>query len=352
MGEVLFLQSIFQKEDNENYSRNAQLYQDMLRYCKITLSRQERLFQGYNNNDDDNNNNHDTNSSFTYRELASWLMEGNNEEFKHRYHNKDSQKKDKIENSQKRIKNKLSELIELGLIKSSGSRKQQKGNGTISLYKFTEFGYLLALIIESFDSSKASSVNDEIYDLLQLMFKIKENSSSSTILYSNFFKKCKEKGVFRDIVSLFGENLRSNRRYFINVLELIRATLRLNFKNKEKNIIFNHIFNETINELDAKTRNLVLFHLKLEIEQLMEDMLNDHNILFDKDNIFEKARFAYREFPRIICLIAYCPLCNLYYPIGLSLLEYREELMYVREDFLVGCPRCKLGKTLFVPVLL
>ena len=180
----------------------------------------------------------------------------------------------------------------------------------------------MALIIESFDSSKASSVNDEIYNLLQLMFKIKENSSSSsTILYSNFFKKCKEKGVFGDIVSLFGENLSSEKRYFINVLELIRVTLRLNFKDEDKNIIFNHIFNETINDLDAKTRNLVLFHLKLEIEQLMEDMLNDHNILFDKDNIFEKARFAYRNFPRVIRLIAYCPLCNLYYPIGVNHLE-------------------------------
>jgi hypothetical protein len=267
-------------------------------------------------------------------------------------------KKDKIENSQKRIKNKLGDLIELGLIKSSGARKQQKGNGTISLYKFTEFGYLLALIIESFDSSKASSVNDEIYNLLQLMFKITENSSSSTILYSNFFKKCKEKGVFGDIVSLLRENLSSKKRYFINVLELIRVTLRLNFNDEDKNIIFNHIFNETINELDAKTRNLVLFHLKLEIEQLMEDMLNDHNILFDKDNIFENMRFKVRGLPGVISLIAYCPLCDLYYPVGVSLLEYREESIYAHrniiQNFLVGnieCTTCKISK-IYVPNLL
>ena len=66
------------------------------------------------------------------------------------------------------------------------------------------------------------------------MFRITENSLSSTILYSNFFKKCKEKGVFADIVSLFRENLSSEKRYFLNVLELIQITLRLNFKNEEK----------------------------------------------------------------------------------------------------------------------
>ena len=139
------------------------------------------------------------NRSFTLREITDWIT-ANKEG------NINKPNKQRIENPQKTIKNKLQNLVQLELLRIAGNRPVAKGTGTTPIYQFTEYADLLALIIESFEfksSQEFSCICNEIFNILCTIFPAKEGSTSTTVFYSNFFKKCKENGVFEYIVVLF-----------------------------------------------------------------------------------------------------------------------------------------------------
>ena len=136
--------------------------------------------------------------------LGYWLLD-NNKEFLNRY--KTSKNKEQpIENIQKRVKRKLNNLEKLGLIQNIGTRKQRKGSGSVTVYKYTDFGHLLAWIIQSFDPAMSEEANAQIYRIIGTILKIDKDSPSLDIFYLSFLGKCKDNRVFGDIVYLFKEN--------------------------------------------------------------------------------------------------------------------------------------------------
>jgi hypothetical protein len=68
-------------------------------------------------------------------------------------------------------------------------------------------------------------------------------------------------------------------------------------------------------ELDPAVKQLVLYHLKLDIEEKIENQVG-----YFKG--FEKKRYDIRDSPELIALEAFCTICQVYYPIGMNLLEY------------------------------
>lgn len=183
----LVLSFIFQK--NSDDTNNALLDQDILRYSLVITKGQtpEQI-------DKDGPN-------FTQRDLAKWLIK-NNLGFIALYEGKDITDSDKIENTQKRVKNRLKGLELIGLVKHRNV-KQQKGTGETAVYMFSPYGYVLAWIIESFNPNSRDNANNEIHKWLEIIYRVEEYSSSTIIFYARFFKKCNEKGQFEYIVSLF-----------------------------------------------------------------------------------------------------------------------------------------------------
>jgi hypothetical protein len=203
--------------------------------------------------------------------------------------------------------------------------------GTVALYKYTEYGSLLALIIETWcPTTDQKSTENEIFNLLSLIFPIKEDSPASTIFYSKFFRKCKDKEVFRKIVKLIGKVL-SGGLPIVSIIDLFRHVLQLDFEDRESRVYFNSLFDETINELDAKSRDLILYSLKLDIERKMEEEVQ----YFER---FEKMRFKVRADPDKIALECFCMKCKLV-PIHISLILYRKASSHASD--LQGFPTAK-----------
>jgi hypothetical protein len=123
------LSSIIEKDTDGNYTKNALLYQDILRY--LICEKKDQANSG-------------TGASFTHREVSHWLLK-NNQEFINLY--KDSAgntpTKNKVENTQQRVKDRLGDLVSLDLIQVS-STKQSKGNGSTFLYNGVYYGYMIA----------------------------------------------------------------------------------------------------------------------------------------------------------------------------------------------------------------
>jgi hypothetical protein len=206
----LAINSIFQKEEDDDiYTDDALLDQDILRYS-LVIARDQTPEQI----DKDN-------PKFTHRVVAKWLIK-NNSEYIALYKGKDLTDSEKIGNTQRRVKNRLKDLEVLGLVKQHGETKQQKGTGQTPVYAYTRYGYVLASIIESFDPKSRDKANNEIYNWFEIVFRLDEYSPSVIIFYAHFFKKCKEKGQFEYIVSLFRSILRSTT-WLTNPFDLFNA---------------------------------------------------------------------------------------------------------------------------------
>jgi hypothetical protein len=249
--EPVAISSIFaRKVQNGDYTYSASLYQNILRYFLVL--KQKR----YENNG----------LSFTSWEITDWLTINNED-------HTDKSIKDRIENPQKTVKNKLKNLVQLQLLNDAEGRPMARGSGTTSTYQFTEYGSLLAWIIESYNSQISQEIIcNEIYNLLCDIFMVNDTlSSTSTVIFiSKFFEKCMKREVFEYIVILFREALVKIDPQIVRLADLFQYVLRLDFKDIERRTFLNGLFDETIDELDLKTRKLVLYNLKLDIERKMK----------------------------------------------------------------------------------
>lgn len=172
---------VFKKDENGHYTKSALLYQDILRYA---------IFRKKDNASDD---------PFRHWDLAEWLVMNNNE-FINRYKGSSDRHttiNNRIENTQKRTKDRLNDLVDLGLILIVGQTKVKKGTATTSLYLFTDLGYLLAWIIEGFNPIKRETADIEIYNLFDLNYKRISSPSSYDTFNSALYKKYRERRLWR-----------------------------------------------------------------------------------------------------------------------------------------------------------
>jgi hypothetical protein len=115
--ENINLGSIFQKKDEQNFTDRATLYQDILNFC-IEQGQAGKL-------------------QFKHREIASWLLE-NNEELLYYYSGfrAHTKKSVKIENTQERIKKRLDDFVKLDLLRVSETTQQKGGRNNKSLRNY------------------------------------------------------------------------------------------------------------------------------------------------------------------------------------------------------------------------
>jgi hypothetical protein len=325
--EPVAISSIFARRIEDGiYTYSASLYQNILRYFLVL--RQKRS---------ENNS-----LSFTWWEITDWQTINKED-------HTDKPVKDRIENPQKTIKNKLKNLVQLHLLNEAESKPMTRGSGNTPTYQFTEYGCLLAWIIESFESTTSQEVVcNAVYDLLRSIFTVDDKlaATSTSIFISQFLKKCKERGVFENIVILFRETLVRVDHSIVGMVDLFRHVFWLDFKDIEQRTFFNSLFDETINELDLETRKLVLYNLKLDIERKMRISVTDFKE-------FEKVRFRVKGYADTVALESHCIICDFHAVVAVDLLDYRERTANSDLGIITReCPGCGMENSLYLAIVL
>lgn len=309
------INAIFEKVNDKYYEKNALLTQDILSYHYKVIRK------------------NGINGSFRFWDLALWLV-NNNLEFVTRYRGTHVRDSYKIENTKQSIHNKLEELIYLDLIRIKGVDKAQKVNTKIKTYEYTKGGQLLSWLIKGLDPKQPQDANNEIYELLTTIFKIREDSSSISIF--RFLTKCKDKGNFDKLIEYIQHLLHQARSpEFKSMIDLVVYIFDSGFRDSPEQITFVDMWYETIRGLEPAIRKRMLHRMKLGIE-----------IRFEKNQAFVSKQ--YEEFSvklianyRKFALAGYCDNCRKERNVSIHYLDYiKKFLLVASEDVKLKCPRC------------
>jgi hypothetical protein len=111
----------------------------------------------------------------------------------------------KTNSSEGHQKDKLSDLVDLNLIRIIGTTKQKKGTGLVDLYEHTLPGYLMALLIKANQESRERT-SETIERVLRIIHTYTKTNDSCSLLFINkFLRNCATKGSFLAIVDFFME---------------------------------------------------------------------------------------------------------------------------------------------------
>jgi hypothetical protein len=327
--------SIFERDEEGKYTDDAQLRQNILQYYRA------------------NNNTILCNNPFTLHDLQDWIVQ-NNPKIRGYYVDSDAHTPSKSRKYRHAslIDPKFNDLIQLQLIRrsmkgtlySTRSMREEK-----VLYEYTRGGIFLALIIESLNSTKdrrnLENVYQDIYDcLVNLVFKVNENSLASTIFYSNLIKKCNDKGVFDKFVDCIHYIINNTSNDITSILNLFVRTVNFAFFNNEKSeTIFTNMLIETIQELEQKDQKLILNRLKMLAEEDYENSQEDWT------REYEEFRFKSRNDYEHVAIQGYCENCNMKRNVKLRYLNLRR--ISINDNKRVDCPACKSNKSITIPKL-
>jgi hypothetical protein len=239
-----------------------------------------------------------------------------------------------------------------------GTVKGDKNDLQTMLYSYTKFGHLLALILRSsfldqeisYEGRKASinkaamlkkekelqSVNSKIFSLLDSAFlRIEEDTRSTVIFYSQFWRKCREKRAFDSLVKHIAKTAHSNNP-LVDMRGLLERAMDLAVTDKKAREKLVHLWNETLEDLDEETKALVWFQMKSNTERRFED----NKIFLTRE--YEETRFRHRNDYERIVVEGKCEKCGTG-PAVLPFLEYRKRYVYVgpSNPVQVDCPRCE-----------
>ena len=187
------------------------------------------------------------------------------------------------------------------------------------------------------------SVYNKIFSLLDSAFLgIEEETRSTVIFYSQFFRKCREKRAFDSLVKHIANTAHSNsplddmRRLFERAMDFA-----LTDKGAREKLM--RLWNQTLQELDEETRVLVLFQMKLNSERRFEDS----KMFLTRE--YEETRFKHRNDYERIVVEGKCKKCGSG-PMLLPYIEYRERYANVEpgKPILLDCPKCDNTNSLSV----
>lgn len=236
---------IFNSNSSGKYTKDAELYQDILEY---SISK---------------------NDGFKFTELGQWLLDHNNEivtyysDFR-----KKVSRAARIANRRQRIQHCLDNLIQFDLIYQKATIKSSKNQEETPLYALTKEGNFLSLILRCItkrENTHIHLVEQSKNELLKLLHSYTSNDSPVLMFINNFFTICNENGIFALIINHFVRRiLKGSKVHTPKDLLLLFLGIRhsLNWL-----VIHPIIFNETLNKLDAGSKKIMYFQFKMEIEE-------------------------------------------------------------------------------------
>jgi hypothetical protein len=339
--------SIFEKNEEGNYSLDALMYQDILRYYLVENKE---------------------NNPFRLRQLQQWIVRHNLEILNYYSGSKShASMNNKIHGKEERINNKFENLISLGLIRldETNNNEQQKSASLYvqskSLYIYTKAGIILALIMKSMNLEKninfekkrdqISSLNIEleknntrIYDLIDSTLPINDDYPSSNIFYKSLYKKIKNAGVF-DKVVLYIADLCESHRFIESVRDLLENVYGFTFKDKSDRKKFLDLWYENLEEQEPEVKDIFLYQMKLSVEKRFEYSVSH----FSRE--YERQRFKHRADHQKIVLEGRCESCKQPTVVIWSYINYLKIFANVEDDdpIRIDCKTCNTKNSGIIP---
>lgn len=319
---------IFKKNKDGSCTRSSLLYQDILKYC---------IDGKYKDSD---------HKSFRLWNLTKWLLE-TNIEFMNCFRDPSTRNytiANRIIDRLPRIRGRVADLINLGLIVQTGWEKETKGTGTVPIFQFTIIGQFVAWIVESLDASKKEYAIDQLFNLFQDHLRI--NPSSTDIFTSIYYQKCKEHGLFGEFVNRYKELLESDIPIF-NKRGFFQRLLILPKYNIDSDIDFWKLWNDSVLQLDQDQRLHFFHHIKLDIEREAEEKCH----AFGE---FEKVRYESRDNPNSVTIEGYCKNCGFYTVAAFQLDKYMWHMHGASPSgvIIMTCSNCKKDGSIEFPILI
>jgi hypothetical protein len=177
-------------------------------------------------------------------------------------------------------------------------------------------------------TGELENTHQQVYDILDLSFKVNKDSSASNIFYSTLFKKCKDKGVFDNLIERIHYIIDNTDYDIIKMVDLLeRVVYFAFFDNQLLDVLY-----ETVEKLDQKVQKLILYRLKISAEKRYE------NKQVDLTREYEEFRFRLRSDYKRVAVQGYCGKCKSMQNLAL----HYNELTSRR----VKCPICKTNQIL------
>lgn len=343
------LNSLFEKGTDSNYTKDAILCQDILRY--------------YLNANSENN-------PFSLRKLQHWIIK-NNRDIVEEYQGSKGHTpiKNRIHAKETRINNKFEILLEIGLVKRAekidyniqGMQRSLYKSTTIYLY--TKAGILLALIIRSINFEKLIKIekdqkqvvsltkeleenNYRIYQLIDSTLPTGDDCPYSNIFYKLLYKKINDKGFFNELVSHIIFLCDHSGRLIRKVHNLLEYGLEFGFLNKEIRKRFSQLENEVLEDLQPEVKDVILHEIKLSVEGRFQQSKGHLS------REYEKQRFRLRSEHTKIVLEGCCEKCKQQTIVSWSYIDYREKWVDADEynNIHFDCPKCNTKDGCIIPV--
>ena len=250
---------MFERDSEDHSTKNALLYQDILRY----------------------GSEHPFSDGFRFTELANWLMD-NNLEFYNYYTDSLGKvsKSNRVAQRRQRIQACIDNLVTLRLLYVEDHVEALRNKEKTNLYDFTIAGYLLAWLVRNAryeDSNKSNSrektESSAVHNILDIVNSCASNIRfHGTAFITKLFQKCNESGRLSEVFTCFVQTFLATGSTLevYDGLGLMRIFLGLEHLVVWLRLAGYRTFCDTVLELNEETKKILFFQLKLEIEQHYE----------------------------------------------------------------------------------
>ncbi len=230
----------------------------------------------------------------------------------------------------------LEKLIYLGALNSES--ENINNSASTKKYRFTKIGRLLGFLLSFKNNNGVTS--EQLYKHLVDFFESKTHAYAKLCFV--FLKKCSNTSpLFTDLVDSLFDLLKyapSNKYQFINQIKRFTPTL----DKSSWDLIYDSLCD--IDEGNSKLYNILLYNLKLDLEEFHESKSHDVRK-------FERIRFKLKNELFFVTLEGRCNECRLYTATSLGLIDYLRTFANKDEEDLIHkiatskCPnpRCQNG---------
>jgi len=230
------------------------------------------------------------------------------------------------------------------MLETGTAPAEKGGTRPVQLYGYTMDGQLLACLVESFDLNKREKAYNDGYEIIHTILNV-EPKASYEIFHSSLYKKYKDRGVFGEFIM---DPLRQSLESYSEIKtmnELRYSTLIfLHTSDAAKGNLYLDLWNVAFREMNPLVQELLLFNMKMEIEQRMM-----HRAMVP--HLYEKFRLELVYLSTMLAMEGYCKNCNIGQPVTLKVTEYHERTNFLPNDPIMHeCPKCK-KKSLHIPTL-
>jgi DNA-binding Lrp family transcriptional regulator len=251
------------------------------------------------------------------------------------------------------IKNRLKELLELGLIEERGTILAEKGVVEKQLYAFTKEGCLWSWLIEARyaanEDRRSVAVNNFFGELSAFVVDFHTSFTDAFIEYVN---RCTNEGLFTELDEDYFDYLLQNLFPLTqNYFRFFRFSFLAGLYTNED---MSRILIDIIEKLDEDTQALVLMQLKLDIESNYYDEMNT-----SKD--WESHRYDNISDHTVVTLQGYCLDCKSIWPFTYGIFDFLKSgskpWCYAPDGSIymttkIECPNCKKPRSRFgIPIL-